>query len=149
MEVLMARFDLTDAEWSIVGPLSPGQASDKTVAPTVIEGLKAARDLVADRDYDARVILELVERRGGRAHIPTCCDRKVQRSVDRELYRQRNLVERFFNKLKHFRRIATPMTRPLETSSPRSCLQPLAYGLGLSPRPSRPNISSLRKNTLA
>jgi len=87
--------------------LSQGQSSDKTVAPMLIEGLKPARDLVADRGYDARAILDLVESRGGRAHIPTCRDRKVQRSVDRELYRQRNLVERFFNKLKHFRRIAT------------------------------------------
>ncbi len=45
--------------------------------------------------------------RGGRDHIPTCPDREVQRSADRALYRQRNLIERFFNKLKHFRRIAT------------------------------------------
>lgn len=44
---------------------------------------------------------------GGEAHIPTCRDRKVQRSVAPALYRQRNLVERFFCKLKHFRRIAT------------------------------------------
>jgi transposase len=34
-------------------------------------------------------------------------DRKVQRSVDHLIYRQRNLIERFFNKLKHFRRVAT------------------------------------------
>jgi transposase len=87
--------------------LSQGQSSDKTVAPLLIEGLKPDRDLVADRGYDARAIVDLVERQGGRAHIPTCRDRKIQRSVDRELYRQRNLVERFFNKLKHFRRIAT------------------------------------------
>jgi len=87
--------------------LSQGQSSDKTVAPTLIQGLKPERDLIADRGYDARTIIDLVERRGGRAHIPTCRDRKVQRSVDHDLYRQRNLIERFFNKLKHFRRIAT------------------------------------------
>ncbi len=44
---------------------------------------------------------------GSEAHIPTQRGRKIQRSVDPELYRQRNLVERFFNKIKHFRRIAT------------------------------------------
>ena len=44
---------------------------------------------------------------GGEAHIPTCRDRNVQRRVDPALYRQRNLIERFFCKLKHFRRIAT------------------------------------------
>ncbi len=87
--------------------LSPGQASDKTLAPAVIEGLAPGRTLIADRGYDARAIIDLVESRGGRAHIPTCSDRKVQRTVDAELYRKRNLVERFFNKLKHFRRIAT------------------------------------------
>ena len=73
----------------------------------LIEGLKPDRDLVADRGYDARTIVDLVARRGGRAHIPTSRDRKVQRSVDHAIYRQRNLVERFFNKLKHFRRVAT------------------------------------------
>jgi transposase len=87
--------------------LSQGQSSDKTVAPMLIEGLKPDRDLVADRGYDARAIIELVESRGERAHIPTCRDRKVQRSVDHAIYRQRNVIERFFNKLKHFRRIAT------------------------------------------
>ncbi len=49
----------------------------------------------------------LIEAHGARAHIPTLRTRKVQRSVDRKLYRQRNLIERCFNKLKHFRRIAT------------------------------------------
>ena len=87
--------------------LSAGQSSDKTIAPKVIEGLAPGRILVADRGYDARAIIDLVESRGGQAHIPTCSDRNIQRTVDRRLYRQRNLVERFFNKLKHFRRIAT------------------------------------------
>ena len=86
--------------------LLPGQASDKAAVPALIEGM-AGGDLVADRGYDARAVLDLVETAGGRAHIPTCRDRKLQRSVDPALYRHRNLVERFFNKLKHFRRIAT------------------------------------------
>ena len=87
--------------------ISPGQASDKTVCPELLRGLPAARALVADRGYDAQAILTLVREAGGQAHIPTSRDRKVQRSVDPALYRQRNLVERFFCKLKHFRRIAT------------------------------------------
>ena len=87
--------------------LSQGQSSDKTVAPALLEGLAPDRDLIADRGYDARAIVDLVERRGGRAHIPTCRDRKVQRSVDPALYRQRNLIERMFARLKDFRRIAT------------------------------------------
>lgn len=63
--------------------------------------------MVADRGYDARSVLDLIEAHGGRGHIPTQRDRKVQRSVDPAIYRQRNLIERFFNKLKHFRKIAT------------------------------------------
>ena len=87
--------------------ISPGQASDKTIAPSLLANLPAAQALVADRGYDAQAILNLVRQAGGEAHIPTSRDRKVQRSVDPALYRQRNLVERFFCKLKHFRRIAT------------------------------------------
>ncbi len=87
--------------------LTAGQASDKAAVPALIGGLRPARDTVADGGDDARAILEIIAQHGSRPHIPTQRDCKVQRSVDPELYRQRNLVERFFNKLKHFRRIAT------------------------------------------
>jgi transposase len=87
--------------------IAPGQASDKAAVPDLVAQIAPGRDLVADRGYDAVAILDLVAARGGRAHIPTQRDRKAQRSVPPELYRERNLVERFFNKLKHFRRIAT------------------------------------------
>jgi transposase len=70
-------------------------------------GLPVASIVIADRGYDWQHLIDLVGRRGGQAHIPTQRDRKVQRSVDPNIYRQRNLVERFFCKLKHFRRIAT------------------------------------------
>lgn len=75
--------------------------------PALLQGLRPGRDLIADRGYDARAIVDLVARHGGRAHIPTQRDRKQQRSIDPALYRERNRIERFFNKLKHFRRIAT------------------------------------------
>jgi transposase len=87
--------------------LTPGQASDKTAVATLLAAHPAPGDVVADRGYDARAILDLIAAFGGRGHIPTQRDRKVQRSVDPEIYRKRNLVERFFNKLKHFRKIAT------------------------------------------
>jgi transposase len=44
--------------------------------------------------------------RRGNAQIPIRRHIKKQRSVDPSLYRQRNLIVRLFNKLKHFRRIA-------------------------------------------
>ena len=87
--------------------LSAGQASDKAAVADLIDGLPPAKALVADRGYDAQAVIDLVRDRGGCAHIPTQRDRKVQRSVDPAIYRQRNQVERFFCKLKHFRRIAT------------------------------------------
>ena len=87
--------------------LTPGQASDKTTAPALLGGLRLARNVIADRGYDAKSIVALIQAGGAKAHIPTQSNVKVRRSVDLALYRQRNLVERFFNKIKHFRRIAT------------------------------------------
>jgi transposase len=49
----------------------------------------------------------MVAAKGGEAHIPTQSGVKVQRSVDPGLYRQRNLIERYFCNLKQFRRVAT------------------------------------------
>lgn len=91
----------------LVITLSPGQASDKAAVEGLLARHPAPGDVVADRGYDARAVLELIAARGGRGHIPTQRNRKVQRSVDPLLYRQRNLVERFFSKIKHFRRVAT------------------------------------------
>ncbi|SEQ56699.1 Transposase [Faunimonas pinastri] len=87
--------------------ITAGQASDKTAVPDLLVGLPAAGALVADRGYDSRAILDLVAKTGGQAHIPTQSRVRVQRSVEPALYRRRNLVERFFCKLKHFRRVAT------------------------------------------
>ena len=50
--------------------LSAGQASDKAAVEALIDGLKPARALVADRGYDARAIIDFVAARGGCAHIP-------------------------------------------------------------------------------
>ena len=66
-----------------------------------------ARDVVADRGYFAFAIIDQIEAAGAKAHIPSQSNVRVQRVVERNIYRQRNLIERFFNKLKHFRRIAT------------------------------------------
>lgn len=96
-----------DAGLPIRLALSQGQASDKVVAAGLIASLKRVRHVVGDRGYDARALIEQIEAMGAVAHIPTQRDRKIQRSVDRNIYRQRNLVERYFCKLKHFRRCAT------------------------------------------
>ncbi len=86
--------------------LTAGQAHDLRAAPQLLAGLKC-RHVVADRGYDVDALLELIRATGAKAHIPSTSQRIVHRSVNRRIYRQRNLVERFFCKLKHFRRIAT------------------------------------------
>jgi len=86
--------------------LTAGQDHDLRAAPLLLAGLKC-RHVVADRGYDANALLDLIRASGAKAHIPSTSQRLVHRSVDRRIYRQRNLVERFFCKLKHFRRVAT------------------------------------------
>ncbi len=87
--------------------ITPGQASDKTSVPALLDGLPAANALVADRAYDSDAILAFAKQRGCAAHIPSTAQRRTRRSVPPEIYRTRNLVERFFCKVKQFRRIAT------------------------------------------
>ena len=87
--------------------LTAGQAHDQSVVPELLRDLMPGSDVVADRGYDGDAVLNLIRQAGARPHIPSTSRRLIHRSVDQAIYRQRNLVERFFNKLKHFRRIAT------------------------------------------
>jgi transposase len=87
--------------------LTPGQASDMTAVPELLAGLPVPVCVVADRGYDSNAVIDLIRRSGARAAIPSTAQRTVRRSVDMAIYRQRNLVERFFCNLKHFRRVAT------------------------------------------
>jgi Transposase DDE domain len=63
--------------------------------------------VLADRGYDADWIRALAADRGAWANIPPRCNRKELICFSPYLYRARNLVERFFNKIKHCRRVAT------------------------------------------
>jgi len=86
--------------------LTEGQAADCKQALSLLEGLRADA-VLADKGYDADYIVQAVGDMGAIAVIPPKSNRIVQREYDGELYKERNLVERMFNKLKHFRRIAT------------------------------------------
>jgi transposase len=72
----------------------------------LLDGLKADA-VLADKGYDANYIVEAVNGMNALVVIPPKANRIIQREYDTELYKERNLVERLFNKLKHFRRIAT------------------------------------------
>ena len=63
--------------------------------------------MLADKGYDSDVIRADLVKRGADPVIPTKSNRKVQIPVDKNIYAVRNLIERFFNKLKHSRRVAT------------------------------------------
>ena len=87
--------------------ISPGQASDMGAVPELLAGLPTPTTVIADRGYDSNAVLDLIAGSGAQASIPSCSRRTVRRSIDPAIYRQRNQVERFFCRLKHFRRVAT------------------------------------------
>ena len=80
--------------------------ADICEAPALIEGVPA-QAVVADKGYDADAFVRRIEAQGAQAVIPPRSNRIEQRGFDRHVYKDRNLVERFFNRLKQFRRIAT------------------------------------------
>ena len=86
--------------------LTPGQDHDLTCADPLLENADP-HALLGDKAYDADPLLDTLARRGITPVIPPKANRKVQRACDYALYCERNLIERFFNKLKHFRAIAT------------------------------------------
>ena len=86
--------------------LTGGQTHDCTQAIPLLGDRKPAA-VLADKGYDTDPILSHLAERGITAVIPPRSLRKVQRSLDRTLYRQRNRIERTFAHLKQFRRLAT------------------------------------------
>jgi transposase len=90
--------------------LTGGQVNDCTQAEVLLENVQA-KAVLADKGYDTDQVLAQVAHSGAVAVIPPKSNRKIQREYDRELYKQRNLIERAFNKLKHCRRIATRYDR--------------------------------------
>jgi transposase len=87
--------------------LSEGQAHDGREAADMFETVKAGHILLADRAYDSDSLRQALEQRGAWGNIQLMPNRKHRPAFSDWLYRQRNAVERFFNKLKHFRAVAT------------------------------------------
>jgi len=87
--------------------LTTGEADDNRLCSVLLAGLRPQTIVLADRGYDADWIRELVSDQGAWANIPPKKNRKASISFSPDLYRSRNLVERFFNKIKQCRRIAT------------------------------------------
>ena len=88
--------------------LSPGNDHDATHAIEVLDRVELeGSNVLGDRAYDTDAILKYLEERGAIAVIPSQANRLVQRDCDWWLYKERHLVECFFQKIKWFRRVAT------------------------------------------
>lgn len=91
----------------IILKLTEGQAHDGRSAADMLDMLGADQVLLADRAYDSNALREKMAEQGAWANIKPLANRKHKPAFCSFLYRYRNLVERFFNKLKHFRAVAT------------------------------------------
>jgi transposase len=87
--------------------LTEGQAHDGRSAADMLGNIGAGQILLADRAYDSDGLRNELAERGAWANVKPLARRINVPVFSRFLYRYRNLVERFFNKLKHFRAVAT------------------------------------------
>lgn len=86
--------------------LTGGQVADVTQGAALVAGIEAGH-VIADKGYDSNELVGTIEASGAKAVIPPRSNRKEKREYDRHLYKDRNLVERFINRVKQCRRIAT------------------------------------------
>jgi transposase len=79
---------------------------DIAQASALLDGVPA-KCVVADKAYDARALREQIAAMPAKVVIPPRANRREPIRWSKAVYRHRNLVERFFRRVKHFRRIAT------------------------------------------
>jgi transposase len=84
--------------------LTGGERNDITQAKQLIENLYADY-VIADKGYDAEAFVLKLKERNSAVVIPSRINHKVQRKIDRHLYKERHLIENQIGKLKHFRRV--------------------------------------------
>lgn len=93
---ILSRFILTGEE-----------RHDITEAENLLSDMQAVESVVADKAFDAASLLQPIRALGAKAVIPPRVNRKEARGYDIHYYKSRNLIERFFARIKQFRRIAT------------------------------------------
>lgn len=84
--------------------LTPGQRHDITQASSLVQGLKNTM-LLADKGYDSNLIVKQLKEQKCIVVLPPKKNRKHQRKYDKQVYKERHLIECFFGKIKHFRRV--------------------------------------------
>ncbi|MBO2009610.1 IS5 family transposase [Hymenobacter negativus] len=87
--------------------LGPSQQADYRRVADLLPAAKGADNVLTDKAYDTNAVLTCVVVFGAQVVILSKKNRLVQRLIDRNLYQNRNKVERFFSRLKPFRRLAT------------------------------------------
>ncbi|AET61955.1 transposase [Paenibacillus terrae HPL-003] len=88
--------------------LTAGQRHDSVMGYEMLKSMDLTqKQVLADRAYDTNRILQLLEEQEATPVIPSKKNRRVQRKWDKAIYKERHLVECFFNKTKHYRRLAT------------------------------------------
>jgi transposase len=86
--------------------VTPGQCGDAPQAPALLEGLRTGH-VLADAGYDSDAIRTLIRQMKAQACIRPNPTRKRRKRYDRQRYKHRNVIERFFRRIKQCRRIAT------------------------------------------
>ena len=84
--------------------LTAGNKSDITKAAELIQFVYDTK-ILGDKGYDSDKFVETIENQRSQAIIPPRCNRRYKRIYDKHLYKERHLIECFFGKIKHFRRI--------------------------------------------
>ena len=96
------------AKWELTG----GQVHDSVKSDALLDAVATEaggilKTVTADKAYDSRAFVEHVIALGALPVVPQLANRKTVRDVDWAHYKNRNLIERFFCRIKEFRRIAT------------------------------------------
>jgi transposase len=90
----------------VVLKLTGAEAADCPHLPDLIAGVKT-QSVLADKGYDSDANRAAIRARGAQPCIPPRKNRKETIKYDRHLYQERNEVERFFGRIKQYRRVAT------------------------------------------
>ena len=108
--------------------LTPGQAGDAPQAEKLLADL-SPRNVIADAAYDSDAIRQRIQRTKGKACIRPNRTRKTKKRYDKERYKHRNIIERFFGAIKQFRRVATRYDKTSENFMGFVWLAALLVGL--------------------
>ena len=101
------NLSLSDAWIPLRWTLTAGHRNDITQASTLIEGY-SYKYVIADKvSYDSDAFIAEIRSQDAVAVIPPRRNRTQPRAYDEELYKRRNIIERFFHRLKQYRRVAT------------------------------------------